>query len=242
MGVCNEEKWIEHYSNSHKILLVGEGNFSFAVCLAKAFDTAENMIATSVDSKGIIILSQHSFIYICFCPPYNVGLVSNWDLFDMYAKEVWKNAYSNAKANLKELKKRTCTVLYHVDAHSMYRHPRLRSKLFDRIVFNFPHAGFIGSESEKRQIELHRTLVRGFLSNANHMLTENGEVHITHKTTHPFSKWEIVELAEEIGLRLVEKVPFERWFYPGYMNKRGSGAKINRTFRVGECSTFKFSH
>ncbi|XP_059444817.1 uncharacterized protein At4g26485-like isoform X2 [Corylus avellana] len=207
MGVCNEEKWIEHYSNSHKILLVGEGNFSFAVCLAKAFDTAENMIATSVDSK-----------------------------------EVWKNAYSNAKANLKELKKRTCTVLYHVDAHSMYRHPRLRSKLFDRIVFNFPHAGFIGSESEKRQIELHRTLVRGFLSNANHMLTENGEVHITHKTTHPFSKWEIVELAEEIGLRLVEKVPFERWFYPGYMNKRGSGAKINRTFRVGECSTFKFSH
>jgi 25S rRNA (uracil2634-N3)-methyltransferase len=89
---------------------------------------------------------------------------------------------------------------------------------------------------------LHRKLVRGFFSNASHMLTENGEVHITHKTTWPFSKWEIVELAEEIGLCLVEKVTFERGHYPGYMNKRGSGPKTNRTFRVGECSTFKFSH
>jgi 25S rRNA (uracil2634-N3)-methyltransferase len=88
---------------------------------------------------------------------------------------------------------------------------------------------------------LHRKVISGFLSNANHMLTENGEVHITHKTAYPFRKWEIVELAEEIGLFLVEKVPFQRWHYPGYMNKRGSGAKINRTFRVGECSTFKFA-
>jgi 25S rRNA (uracil2634-N3)-methyltransferase len=71
----------------------------------------------------------------------------------MPIKEVWTNAYSNAKTNLKELKKRRCTVLFRVDAHTMFRHPHLRSKLFDRIVFNFPHAGFIGQEAEKRQIE-----------------------------------------------------------------------------------------
>ena len=91
MGVCNEEKWIEHYSSSHKILLVGEGDFSFAVCLAKAFGTAENMIATSSDSKGISWAETFFhllFLYICFCPPNLVhyfGHVSNWDLFDMYA-------------------------------------------------------------------------------------------------------------------------------------------------------------
>jgi pentatricopeptide repeat protein len=73
------------------------------------------------------------------------------------------------------------------------------------------------------------------------MLTENGEVHITHKTAYPFSKWEIVELAEEIGLCLIEKVPFAIRYYPGYVNKRGSGAKINQTFPLGECSTFKFA-
>ncbi|KAI6688663.1 hypothetical protein NL676_025491 [Syzygium grande] len=37
------------------------------------------------------------------------------------------------------------------------------------------------------------------------MLTKDGEVHVTHKTAHPFDKWEIEKLAEEPGLRLVEK-------------------------------------
>ncbi|XP_059442234.1 uncharacterized protein At4g26485 [Corylus avellana] len=113
MGECSSvdsnggEKWIEHYSSSQKILLVGEGDFSFAVCLAKAFGTAENMIATSFDSK-----------------------------------EVLMEKYSNAKSNLEELEERRCTLLHDVDAHTMNRHPLLNSKLFDMIVFNFPHAGF----------------------------------------------------------------------------------------------------
>jgi pentatricopeptide repeat protein len=105
---------------------------------------------------------------------------------------------------------------------------------------------FTGKQVTRNQFffffRLHRKLVRGFFSNASHMLTENGEVHITHRTTGPFNKREIVELAEEIGLCLIEKVPFAISYYPGYVNKRGSGPKTNETFSVGECSTFKFSH
>ena len=48
-----EEKKIMHYSSSQKILLVGEGNFSFAACLATAFGSANNTVATSLDSRGI---------------------------------------------------------------------------------------------------------------------------------------------------------------------------------------------
>ena len=53
------EKWIKHYSNKQKILLVGEGDFSFAACLAKAFENdTSNIIATSRDSdQGIINVS-----------------------------------------------------------------------------------------------------------------------------------------------------------------------------------------
>lgn len=40
------------YSSHQKILLVGEGDFSFAACLAKAFGSAASMVATSLDSKG----------------------------------------------------------------------------------------------------------------------------------------------------------------------------------------------
>ncbi|XP_045828828.1 uncharacterized protein At4g26485-like [Trifolium pratense] len=46
-----EERWIKHYSSCHKILLVGEGDFSFALSLARAFCSASNIVATSFDSK-----------------------------------------------------------------------------------------------------------------------------------------------------------------------------------------------
>lgn len=45
-------KRIKHYSSWHKILLVGEGDFSFSACLALAFGSAANIIATSLDSQG----------------------------------------------------------------------------------------------------------------------------------------------------------------------------------------------
>lgn len=47
-----QEKRILHYSSNQSILLVGEGNFSFAASLAKKFGSAKNMVATSLDSKG----------------------------------------------------------------------------------------------------------------------------------------------------------------------------------------------
>ncbi|GMP66457.1 hypothetical protein CsSME_00026813 [Camellia sinensis var. sinensis] len=47
-------RWIQHYNNGQKILLVGEGDFSFSACLARAFRSAVNMVATSLHSQGNI--------------------------------------------------------------------------------------------------------------------------------------------------------------------------------------------
>lgn len=57
-----EEKTIKHYSSSHRILLVGEGDFSFSACLARAFGSANNMVATSLDSRGKILPKYFSFL------------------------------------------------------------------------------------------------------------------------------------------------------------------------------------
>ncbi|KAL5735524.1 hypothetical protein ACOSQ2_030312 [Xanthoceras sorbifolium] len=158
-------KWIKHYSSCHQILLVGEGDFSFAACLAKAFGTASNIIATSLDSK---------------------------------------------------------------------------ESLASKIVFNFPHAGFFWKEHNFIQISSHQSLVRGFLRSTRDMLKDNGEAHVTHKTAHPFNRWEIEKLADEVGLRSVGKVLFSTRDYPGYENKRGDGSRCDETFPVGACCTFKF--
>ncbi|XP_010540158.1 PREDICTED: uncharacterized protein At4g26485-like [Tarenaya hassleriana] len=192
------EKWIEHYSSKQKILLVGEGNFSFSLSLARAFGSAANVTATSLDSRG----------------------------------KLERDYGTEALTNIEELKGLGCTVMHGVNVRIMSRHVNLCSKRFDRIIFNFPHAGFdiIGKEYDSSTIKKHQGLVRGFLENARRMIDVDGEVHITHKTTDPFSRWDIEDLAEEESLCLVKKVPFYKWDYPGYVNKRGSGSKCNSTF------------
>ena len=89
--------------------------------------------------------------------------------------------------------------------------------------------------------------MKAFLKNAAKMLSFNGQVHITHKTTHPFDKWEIEELASQSGLFTHDKVEFFTSSYPGYCNKRGQarqGCRYSYTcddsFPAGECSTFMF--
>ncbi|XP_040361680.1 uncharacterized protein At4g26485-like [Rosa chinensis] len=200
---------INHYSRSQKILLVGEGDFSFALCLARAFGSADNMVATSLDSKG--------------------SLMTN---------------YSKAMTNLLELEGRECKIFHKVDARVMRYHPYLLFMRFDRIIYNFPHAGYMnGSSSSERnatQIWFHKNLVRRFFISAREMLTTDGEIHVTHKTTYPFSEWKLVKIAEDVGLYLVGEERFSLFDYPGYENKRGAGI-CDQTFPVGMSSTFRFA-
>lgn len=69
---------------------------------------------------------------------------------------------------------------------------------------------------------------------------EGGEIHVTHKTAHPFNKWEIERLAEEEGLCLIRKMEFNISDFPGYSNKKGSGIFCDASFPIGKSSTFMF--
>lgn len=88
---------------------------------------------------------------------------------------------------------------------------------------------------------LHQQVVRGFLKSAKKMVKdEDGEIHITHKTSHPFSEWKIETLAEENGLCLIQEMEFNKSDFPGYSNKRGRGRSCDSSFPVGKSSTFIF--
>ncbi|KAL8462092.1 hypothetical protein ACS0TY_033245 [Phlomoides rotata] len=206
------EKWIKHYSSRHKILLVGEGNFSFALSLATALP------------RGKFLLCSEFSHSIWQCIQYGM---------------LWMT-HPTAAANLVSLKAMGCTVIHDVDARTMSTHHLLSYKKFDRIVFNFPHAGFITFENDSYQISRHQDVVRGFLKNASEMVTEGGEVHVTHKTGRPYSEWRIKELGEEARLVLSEEAKFCLSDYPGYINKRGAGNRSDESFPEGQCSTYKF--
>ncbi|XP_019183156.1 PREDICTED: heavy metal-associated isoprenylated plant protein 41-like isoform X2 [Ipomoea nil] len=65
MKVDLEEKWAKHYnySNYHKILLVGEGDFSFSASLVAAFGSASNLTATSLNSRKVLRKDYEKAVY-----------------------------------------------------------------------------------------------------------------------------------------------------------------------------------
>ncbi|XWS27683.1 hypothetical protein CRYUN_Cryun25bG0002400 [Craigia yunnanensis] len=160
---------------------------------------------------------------------------SSLDSYDVLIKK-----YKKAKSNLETLEKLGAFLLHEVDATKMKFHPDLAKRKFDRIIFNFPHAGFHGKEDNAHLIQMHRNLVQGFFRNAIGMLRANGEIHVNHKNNAPFCHWNLEELASGSSLALIERVNFNNEDYPGYHNKRGDGLRCDAPFPLGESSTFKF--
>ncbi|GAB4836978.1 hypothetical protein Ancab_001892 [Ancistrocladus abbreviatus] len=177
------------YRSTHKMLLVGEGDFSFSTCLALAFGFAGNMVATSLNSVEFLIEN-----------------------------------YGKAMSNILELTSKGCSVMHGVDATKMAGFALLKAMKFDRVVFNFPLAGFFSlDEPRECQIRKHQALVRSFMKNAKKMMNKDGEIHITHKSTGYFKEWNIEVLASNQGLRLIEVQDFNYKDYPGYNTKYGFG-------------------
>ncbi|XP_059591377.1 uncharacterized protein LOC104877636 isoform X2 [Vitis vinifera] len=198
-------RWIKHYSSEYKILLVGEGDFSFSASLAVAFASATNITATSLDS--IEFLSTN---------------------------------YRHALPNIDKLRSLGAKVMHDVDATKMANVFPFKCMRFDRVVYNFPLAGFFPDEPREDEIWRHRMLVQQFLENAKKLIHIDGEIHITHKSNGFFYEWNLEFLASRVGLRLIEEVPFNFRDYPGYRTKYGFGGDSN--FNCSPSKTYKFGH
>lgn len=83
-------------------------------------------------------------------------------------------------------------------------------------------------------------LVQRFLENAKKMIHTNGEIHVTHKSNGFYKDWNLGLQASNVGLRLIEEVPFNFRDYPGYHTKYGFGGDNN--FDCNPSKTYIFGH
>ncbi|KAH7282562.1 hypothetical protein KP509_35G036700 [Ceratopteris richardii] len=133
-------------------------------------------------------------------------------------------------------------IMHGVDIRTMVDDDRLSRRRFDRIVYNFPHAGFLEKHAETSNavIKRHRRLLSAFFNNASKLLRPGGEVHVTHHVRFPYTKWNIENLAKSNRLQLEACPLFKRDLHDGYVNRRGAGAHWGRTFPIHNAATFIF--
>ncbi|XP_051188308.1 heavy metal-associated isoprenylated plant protein 41 [Lolium perenne] len=190
-------------------------------------------------AQSILVVGDGDFSFsLALATAFGSGANIVATSLDSYGALIGK--YSQAEANVMDLNIMGTKVLHNINAKNMTGHHDLRIRKFDRIIFNFPHAGFKGREEEMRVIKLHRKLVKGFFVNARHLLKPYGEIHISHKMGYPYDAWDIEQLASESSLATIEIVSFHKHHYPGYNQKKGDGPRCNQPFPLGACCTFKF--
>jgi len=104
-------------------------------------------------------------------------------------------------------------VLFDVDATKLRECPSLKSRQFDKIIFNFPHAG------GKMKIERNRDLLKDFFVSSESMIKENGQILVTlcngqggTPMDEPRRRWDdswkIVEMAAHGNFILTRIEPF----------------------------------
>ncbi|KAG9313955.1 hypothetical protein JVU11DRAFT_4729 [Chiua virens] len=130
----------EHYCPD-RILLLGEGNFSFA--------------------RALVVDAPPSLAHLI---PGNVTATSYDSEEACFAK------YPDAAAIVHTIRQRGVHVVFDVDATKLQRHSALKGKRWDRIVWNFPHAGK-GITDQDRNILSNQRLILDFLRAAPQCLT-----------------------------------------------------------------------
>ena len=100
-------------------------------------------------------------------------------------------AHAAAAENASTLRALGARVLYGVDATRLPGVQGASAGGFDRVVFNFPHAG-AGIKDQKRNIETNQALLRGFFTTAPALLASGGEIHVTLAHGPPYDSWDCV--------------------------------------------------
>ncbi|KAJ9458242.1 hypothetical protein DIPPA_06764 [Diplonema papillatum] len=177
-----------------RILICGDGNFSFSLALGKLLSTDDprsQIVADLVAMEG----------------PYEVTCTS----FDSREQLLRKyHECGRILPTLDSMAPHGVSVEHGINAWELDEHYPGAS--FDAVIWNHPH---LGTEN----FNLHRFLMCHFLHSAKQKLTDGGSVVVSVLKGQAV-RWDIVAQAAKIGLKLASAQTFVPAAWPGYETRR----------------------
>ncbi|KAK3238065.1 hypothetical protein CYMTET_51899 [Cymbomonas tetramitiformis] len=197
--------WYCAYAPGSAVLLLGEGNFSFAAALCKL---------RSYRGAGILATSPQ--------PPEQ-----------------------DCQRHLELLRRCGAEVRHDVDATALSTAilPS-NDRRFDFVVFNFPHTGARQTGTSAAQmlhsVQSNRALLCGLFRTASAVLHPYGRLHVTIKTTAPYTSWRLPELAAAEGWQCLRAFAFpaEQFHESGYYHQTTMNLSI--AVRLSSAHTYEF--
>lgn len=191
---------IPGFSHGMRVLIVGDGDFSFSLGLARQISTTQR--------HGDRVQGRHDR--------------STFLVATSYEKEsTLLNVYGTSfRQTVQELKSFGVHLAYEVDATALAETlPQsvlndndndegtvLHRRTFHRICWNFPCTAIAeGQDGQNEQMQDNKRLVQGFVQSSRALLAPDcGEIHICHKTKPPYNQWKLEEQVE-LGLQDQER-------------------------------------
>ncbi|KNC77919.1 hypothetical protein SARC_09632 [Sphaeroforma arctica JP610] len=177
------------YSNADRILLLGEGNFSFALALSTSIGGAR-ITATSYDAYDEVITKYEEAQRILRCLT-DSGVTVHHEV--------------DAQALHHESEVGNSESIEHQD-HG------LCCEKFDLIVFNFPHVGGSVAGDVEVNIEVLKSMfasTRLLLNPVSSRYSKGGQVHVTLRDTPFYQSWNIEKIGNSQGFALIRTEEFE---------------------------------